>query len=107
MCKRNSLTGDGGILFNHMDWSKLKENKCPKCGSPLQADGLLTSFYACKNDLCSFNISSRRFDEIIKNMCSPKPRRCITFEANMGDLNNFGLEEMTEDFSDSSYYKNG
>lgn len=51
-----------------MNWSNLREHKCPKCGVPL-ASGLLDLYIYC---VCGFTISHKRYEEIMVDMTRPK-----------------------------------
>jgi ssDNA-binding Zn-finger/Zn-ribbon topoisomerase 1 len=67
-----------------MDWSNLKQNRCPACGSELKA-GILDPFYNCSNvGICEYKISEKRFDEIIGGMYKVKEK----VEDNSEELNN-------------------
>ncbi len=79
-----------------MKWSNLKEVKCPQC------DRQLTKLakYACMN--CHFTISSEKFDNIVNKMYR-NPRAQYHEGDNSSLLNNFGHEEVKEDFSDSPF----
>jgi DNA-directed RNA polymerase subunit RPC12/RpoP len=46
-----------------MDWSNLKEHRCPKCGSPLKSEGMLSDKYLCIH--CDFQIGSTKYDKIV------------------------------------------
>lgn len=86
------------------NWQNLKENKCPFCSHELKVEGLLETTFRCSH--CDFSISQGRFDEIISDMYKPKQRRCA-FGENLSELNNLGREKVSEDFSDSPFYKQG
>ena len=49
-----------------MDWNKLRENKCPKCGKDIKPKIDFGLFW-CSNTMCSFRISPERFNEIINS----------------------------------------
>lgn len=56
-----SISGLLRIRKKDMNWSNLKQNRCPKCNADL-ADKLEGTMFKCS---CGFMISSRRFKEII------------------------------------------
>lgn len=70
-----------------MNWKKLKDNKCPKCGSfPLISAG---KFYKCQNWMkgCTFMIGTDRFNQVVKNLYA-KPSYRPSEDDNMSELNN-------------------
>lgn len=71
--------------------------KCPKCG------GSISALLYCKDLDCGFSISKEKFDVIVEDLYKPKFRRQIATDENLSDLNNFGLDEVAEDFSDSPH----
>lgn len=73
-----------------MDWSKLKEGKCPKCGSKLNPVGLLESEYTCAEPFCTFRISEARFNEIVGSMYKKKAP-AYDPDRNLSELNNLEL----------------
>jgi len=52
-----------------MKWNFLKNNRCPKCNSPLEN---LQAFHKCSSKMCSFSCSKEKFDEIINNLYKRK-----------------------------------
>ena len=57
-----------------MDWETLKTMHCPRCGSKLQ-DGKIG--YVCKQEttqVCRFQISYERFQEVVRDMYKPKKK---------------------------------
>lgn len=82
-----------------MDWKALKDGRCPKCGKMLFSRGVML--------VCSagdFTIRESRLKEIL----AEKPKQSGLYrprseEENQEFLNNDGLEEMAEDFSDSPF----
>lgn len=70
-----------------MNWSSLKENKCPMCISDLKHNPS-SAQHECTN--CDFRIGAVKFDKIVGDLFKPK-RRCATgdsIEKNLSDLNN-------------------
>lgn len=52
-----------------MNWAKLKENKCPKCGELLEWKDFTYGYgYVCKNPDCDFLISEIRFKQLVNKM---------------------------------------
>lgn len=83
-----------------MKWNNLKNNKCPKCNSVLTTSQLLDKqFYCSASPSCNFRISNEKFEKIVNDLYKKKPKVQDNFEA----LQNFGHEEVTEDFSDSNF----
>lgn len=74
-----------------MDWNKLVENRCPRCGAMLHQKGMLDVVRMCTDSHCLFKINVDRFDEIVSNIVS-KRRRADTQnynpDQNLSDLNN-------------------
>jgi len=67
-----------------MNWSNLKQMKCPKCGKALK--GFID--IKCQDQMkCKFTITSKRFDEVVASLYAPG-RKCVTFEENLSELNN-------------------
>lgn len=83
-----------------MNWKNLKNYKCPKCNALLIFEIKLGNMHSCTK--CDFGISKEKFENIVNDINKPK-QRCVTFEQNMSDLNNFDRPEVAEDFSDSPY----
>lgn len=69
-----------------MDWSNLKENKCPKCRADLIIRGFFDGLYFCKNEMCDFKISPTKFDQIVSKPSKVRVRD--TSEENLSELNN-------------------
>lgn len=98
-----------------MKWNNLKKNKCPKedCECRLiftspgmestVAQGCLTNAYM-KCESCDFRISNKKFEEIVNKMYKPHtyPHE-RNEETALGELNNLGRKEVTEDFGDSHF----
>ncbi len=74
-----------------MNWNNLKSYKCPKDGEVLKDIG---HYHACTK--CIFSINKPKFEEIVNSKY--KPKRCLTFEKNMEELNNLGREKFGESF---------
>ncbi len=83
-----------------MNWNNLKSNKCPGCSANLIK---ASSFPGQACSKCSFTISLVKFEKIVTDLYKPKRKRCLTYEENLGELNNLGREEMVEDFSNSRF----
>jgi hypothetical protein len=49
-----------------MNWSNLKENKCPKCGKDISGAFDRENFKF--NCTCGFVITAKRFKEIVSNV---------------------------------------
>lgn len=81
-----------------MNWSNLKNNKCPKCSSSLKDIG---QYFACTKSGCIFSINKPKFEKIVNDLYKPKPKRC-NFEDNLSQLNNLGHDTIEEDFIDTS-----
>ena len=95
-------SGIGTQEETNMDWRKLKNGICPKCGSQLRDRGVLVM---CAHEKCDFKIRESRLKEILSGQektsgIKYKPK---SSEENMSDWNNDGLDEMAEDFSDSPH----
>lgn len=87
-----------------MNWKNLKDFKCPKCGYHLAKS---IGGYRCGVMDCGFSISSEKFDELVLGLYQP-PRRMFLSAAEdddtrLGELNNYGREKPTDDFSDSPH----
>lgn len=51
-----------------MNWSNLRENRCPKCGKNLTFDlNIGFGLVFCKNLACSFKITPKKFNEIVNS----------------------------------------
>ena len=90
-----------------MKWDNLKNYKCPKCGDTLREHYPAIETNNCatlKQHVCTdcdFKIGDEKFTKIVNQKY--QPRKCVTFEENMGALNNLDRPEVTEDFSDSPH----
>ncbi len=82
-----------------MKWNRLKNNKCPKCLGFLTFDDE-SQCHVC-NDCQEFVIGKEKFDRIVNDMYHGK--KFIDGDTRLEDWNNDGLEEVTEDFSDSRF----
>jgi len=88
-----------------MEWKNLKDGKCPKCGKMLVQSGLGTGSIPAlrcidtKSKKCDFKISEKRLMEIISS--KKRPHRELSQEERDSELNNYGRQPMSEDFSDS------
>jgi hypothetical protein len=82
-----------------MNWNNLKSYKCPKCGGNLCEKNwsLRGSLHVCTT--CDFEIRKEKFNTIVNDKY--QPRKCVTFEQNLGELNNLGRKEITEGFLDN------
>lgn len=71
-----------------MNWSSLKNFKCPKCLGDLERGETL---HTCES--CDFRIGTTRFDQIVNGMHNPKKNRFSDNEQeeNQSDLNNLEL----------------
>lgn len=83
-----------------MNWPALKNMRCPKCGNALKKSGMLDIMYECIGE-CEFKIGDAKFTQIINDMY--KPRKVMTDEQRLSELNNYGRKKITDDFSDSPY----
>ena len=100
-----------------MIWSRLKTLECPKCGDYISDVG---DFYECNNSYigdirardgcatalgCDFKISKVKFDEVVSSLYKPKQRSTEyqTADERLSELNNYGRERVSEDFSDSPF----
>lgn len=80
-----------------MDWKRLKNGICPSCGSQMRDKGVLVM---CTK--CDFKIRATRMKEILEDKPKQSGKyRPISELENLEMLNNDGLDEITEDFSDS------
>lgn len=80
-----------------MIWSRLKENRCPKCRLPLI---LRAGIHACTGQKCDFAIREAKFDELIQSLYTKKPISYRSEEQNLSDLNNLGREKVSKSFLD-------
>ena len=85
-----------------MDWRKLKNGICPKCGSQLRDRGVLVM---CTHEKCDFKIRESRLKEILdeqqkKSSIKYRPK---SQEEQMEEWNNEGHDTITDDFSDSQH----
>lgn len=88
-----------------MNWGNLKNNDCPKCFAPLKTSGtLLDMEYICSK-FCGFKISEIRFNEIVRDRFKPSKKE-QGYADHLSQLNNLGMEKVTEDFSDSPVLDN-
>lgn len=85
-----------------MKWNNLKNNKCPKCFG-LLTQNTITGLHECLgcND---FTISEEKFDKIVNDMY--RPNKFQNEDERLEELNNFGREKVTQDFSDSPVLDN-
>ena len=69
-----------------MNWNNLKSMKCPKCGKALKG---FIDIKCQDQNKCKFTITSKRFDEVVKDLYT-KGRTCVTVteEENLSKLNN-------------------
>ena len=49
-----------------MEWTNLKENKCPKCEEYLE--GPIDGMYFCSDIECNFKIREERLEELLEEM---------------------------------------
>ena len=95
-------------------WSRLKTLECPKCGDYISEVG---DFYECNNSKigersgcatplgCDFKISKTKFDEVVTSLYKPRERSTadLSGDERLSELNNYGREKRSEDFSDSPH----
>lgn len=85
-----------------MKWRNLMNNLCPACSCNLRkSEGFLSVEFCCTK--CDFKISESKFETIVADMY--KPRKHMGYFDNFAVLQNLGHEKVTEDFSDSPYFK--
>lgn len=65
-----------------MNWSNLREHKCPQCSTLLQM-GAMDLYINCQ---CGFSIALTRYEEIMTNMTMEKKH--FKLEDNQSELNN-------------------
>lgn len=82
-----------------MKWNNLKNGECPKCGCMLQ--DLQNVGAKCINGQCDFYISNAKLQQLIAPR--QKSTEFQSEEERMSELNNYGREKRSEDFSDSPY----
>lgn len=70
-----------------MDWNKLKEERCPRCGQKLHPAGMLDSHRHCSGSHCLFKIEMSKFDSIVANV-RRKETRDYDPDENLSALNN-------------------
>lgn len=73
-----------------MDWTKLREDRCPRCASPLHRRGMLDSVRMCSDSHCLFKISIEKFETIVLNL---RKSRMPVYDPdkNLSELNNLEL----------------
>jgi len=82
-----------------MLWKNLKENKCPSCGKALEKQ--TSDLFTCSSSRCSFQVTEKRFAEIVNDMYKPKAKCFDSYDSsNEEDLNNFGREIENDSFLD-------
>jgi hypothetical protein len=83
-----------------MNWSALKDMKCPKCGSELvdEQRGFRCSFGRGTSAQCTFFISKAKFDQVITSLYKPRERSTETMSADerLSELNNYGRTPLYE-----------
>lgn len=67
-----------------MNWSNLREHKCPQCNK-IFSSGALDLYIYCD---CGFTISLERFEEIVMSQISKDNPRKPVFVDNQSELNN-------------------
>lgn len=72
------------------DWNQLKNNQCPSCESYLKIEG---QYHVCTNRVCDFSCDIVRFNQIIRDMYTPK-RRGRRFHNPTEDENRDALNEL-------------
>lgn len=88
--------------MSNFTWSNLKTNKCPQCGSAIKPEGLLAMNYLCTK--CPFKIGHEKYDAIMADRFRPRSTtRSKSEDERLSELNNDGLEVVSEDFSDSPF----
>lgn len=65
-----------------MNWSNLREHKCPQCSTPFQM-GALDLYILCH---CGFTISLERYEEIMVDMTRGRTKE--QQRDNLSELNN-------------------
>ena len=79
-----------------MIWKRLIDLHCPNCNKSLQD---MKTYFRCHS--CSFQISSKRYYEVVESFYKPKKGRKVPDEIENGEgLNNLGLEEEIKDIDD-------
>lgn len=83
--------------------------KCPKCFSELITDytsGVSGPMIRCEDKECGFSIGQDKFESIVSKKDSIPKYRPPSEEENLSDLNNLGMDEVEDDFSDSPFLDN-
>lgn len=82
-------------------FSRLKEQKCPKCAGEIRYR-MLDDDFQCRNPECRFVITQAQVEQVMKNLEAPRVVKRLPDEAdNLALLNNFDQPVMSEDYSDS------
>ena len=81
-------------------WSRLKNFKCPKCNSDLEASNTGQRLVGCEDEEnCGFYVRKERFEKIVENLYQTgknyKPKFGNDIE-NLEFLNNFDTENKKE-----------
>ncbi len=90
-----------------LNWSRLKNFKCPKCGQNLVTSNFGTRAVGCEDEeSCGFYMKQEVFDRIVKNLYQTKE----WYKPKFGDdgenlelLNNLNRGIVPRDFSDSVF----
>jgi hypothetical protein len=85
-----------------MNWKALKDSKCPQCGKLMVDAFIKTNPYYCE---CGFKISQEKFEKIVGDMYKPKTKSTEyqSEDDRLSELNNYGRNKVSEDFSDSPH----
>lgn len=72
-----------------MNWERLKEKKCPRCGKKLESSAPFAEEFRCSDSHCLFKIHERRFEELVSNMYKRSDMRTFReVDRNLEELNN-------------------
>lgn len=88
-------------------WARLKDLECPKCGGTLVKESY---GYRCgagrgTSAQCTFYIQHEKFDQVVASLYKPRQRSTedVMGDERLAELNNYGRERVSEDFSDSPF----
>lgn len=70
-----------------MNWDKLADDRCPRCGAKLESHGMLADFVSCTDSHCLFKINQDKFATLKAKM---RTRRDANYDPdeNLSALNN-------------------
>jgi len=75
-----------------MNWERLKEVKCPRCGNKLESGTPYVEEFRCSDSHCFFKIHERRFEELVSTMHKRNDYKTFReVDRNLEDLNNLEL----------------